>query len=97
MNKFTVVARLDIQSATGTTTLVDIESYLTDMLEVPQDPETEPGEPFYVTDLTVEVHQDERRKELARLEAAFEEAGGRGVELAERIDELRAQLGEEDA
>lgn len=29
--------------------------------------------------------------ELARLEAAFEEAGGRGVELADRIDELRAK------
>lgn len=29
--------------------------------------------------------------ELTRLEAAFEEAGGRGVELAERIDELRAK------
>jgi hypothetical protein len=28
--------------------------------------------------------------ELARLEAAFEESGGRGVELAERIDALRA-------
>lgn len=29
-------------------------------------------------------------QELARLEIAFEEAGGRGVELAERIDQLRA-------
>lgn len=29
--------------------------------------------------------------ELTRLEAAFEEAGGRGVELAERIDQLRAK------
>jgi hypothetical protein len=29
--------------------------------------------------------------ELQRLEAAFTEAGGRGVELAERIDELRKQ------
>lgn len=28
--------------------------------------------------------------ELERLEAAFEASGGRGVELAERIDELRA-------
>ena len=27
--------------------------------------------------------------ELARLEAAFEESGGRGVDLAERIDYLR--------
>lgn len=33
---------------------------------------------------------DEER-ELAGLEAAFELAGGRGVELAERIDELRAK------
>jgi hypothetical protein len=31
------------------------------------------------------------QRELDRLEAAFEEAGGRGVELAERIDELRAR------
>ena len=30
--------------------------------------------------------------ELARLEAAFDQAGGRGVELAERIDRLRADL-----
>jgi hypothetical protein len=29
--------------------------------------------------------------ELRDLEAAFAEAGGRGVDLAERIDELRAQ------
>ena len=33
------------------------------------------------------------RAELERLEVAFEEAGGRGVDLAERIDELRAELG----
>ena len=36
----------------------------------------------------------EARAELARLEATFAEAGGRGVELAEQIDELRAELGE---
>jgi len=36
------------------------------------------------------------REELAQLEAEFARAGGRGVELAERIDELRAELeGEE--
>lgn len=29
--------------------------------------------------------------ELAELEAAFRHTGGRGVELAERIDELRAK------
>lgn len=34
------------------------------------------------------------RAELSTLEAAFEEAGGRGVEMAERIDTLRAELGE---
>lgn len=33
------------------------------------------------------------RAELAELEAEFERAGGRGVELADRIDELRAELG----
>jgi hypothetical protein len=33
----------------------------------------------------------EEQDELRRLEAAFDEAGGRGVELAERIDELRAR------
>ena len=31
--------------------------------------------------------------ELARLEAELAAAGGRGVELAEQIDELRAELG----
>lgn len=31
----------------------------------------------------------EESQELNRLEIAFEEAGGRGVELAERIDQLR--------
>ena len=36
----------------------------------------------------------EARAELARLEAQFAAAGGRGVELAEQIDELRAELGE---
>ena len=34
------------------------------------------------------------RAELAELEAELDAAGGRGVELAERIDELRADLGE---
>ena len=34
------------------------------------------------------------RDELARLESAFAALGGRGVELAERIDELRQQLAE---
>jgi len=36
------------------------------------------------------------RKELERLEVALEERGGRGVMLAERIDELRAKLEEEE-
>jgi hypothetical protein len=31
----------------------------------------------------------DEHKELTQLEAAFNEAGGRGIELAERIDELR--------
>lgn len=34
---------------------------------------------------------DEDAAELQRLEAAFAEAGGRGVELADRIDALRAK------
>lgn len=33
-----------------------------------------------------------KRRELARLEGEFAAAGGRGVELAERIDALRAEL-----
>ena len=32
------------------------------------------------------------KEELREAEAAFKHAGGRGVELAERIDELREQL-----
>jgi hypothetical protein len=35
----------------------------------------------------------EAQVELARLEATFAEQGGRGVDLAERIDALRKQLG----
>ena len=35
-----------------------------------------------------------RYDELRSLEEEFERAGGRGVELAERIDELRRELGE---
>lgn len=35
------------------------------------------------------------REELAELEADFERAGGRGVELADRIDALREELGED--
>jgi hypothetical protein len=31
-------------------------------------------------------------RRLGKLEAAFEEAGGRGVELAEEIDQLRRDL-----
>jgi hypothetical protein len=34
--------------------------------------------------------------ELARLEAAFDEAGGRGVDIADQIDRLRAELAPED-
>jgi hypothetical protein len=43
---------------------------------------------------SVNLHDD--AAELARLEAEFEEAGGRGVELAERIDTLRSRLGPDD-
>lgn len=42
-----------------------------------------------------ELHEEEftedDRKELARLEVRFENAGGRGVEIAERIDKLRSR------
>lgn len=34
------------------------------------------------------------RAELRQLEAALDANGGRGVELAERIDEIREELGE---
>lgn len=37
-----------------------------------------------------------KREELARLEAEFAAAGGRGVELADRIDALRAELGNDE-
>jgi hypothetical protein len=37
-------------------------------------------------------NDEDKRAELARLEAAFKEAGGRGVELADRIDALRAEV-----
>lgn len=40
------------------------------------------------------VDEDALRTELAELEAAFERAGGRGIDLAERIDEIREILGE---
>jgi len=43
---------------------------------------------------------EDRRREITRLEnleAAFEEAGGRGVELAEEIDQLRATLHFDDS
>ena len=43
---------------------------------------------------SVDADEKELREELRDLEAAFELAGGRGVELAERIDELREELGE---
>jgi hypothetical protein len=33
----------------------------------------------------------DEKQELATLESEFAKAGGRGVELAERIDELRAK------
>lgn len=36
--------------------------------------------------------RESKREELNRLEAAFAEAGGRGVELADRIDALRADI-----
>lgn len=42
--------------------------------------------------------EDLLREELANLEAEFDRAGGRGVELANRIDELREELeGEEES
>lgn len=37
-----------------------------------------------------------KRAELADLVAEFEAAGGRGVELAEAIDALRSELGEDE-
>jgi hypothetical protein len=36
----------------------------------------------------------EEREELRQLEAAFEKAGGRGVDLAERVDYLRRKASE---
>ena len=36
----------------------------------------------------------EAKKELKMLEFAFETTGGRGVELAERLDEMRAEIEE---
>lgn len=36
---------------------------------------------------------DPREKELKELLVEFENAGGRGVELADRIDQLRKELG----
>lgn len=50
-------------------------------------------EPQYVV-ISIGVVEEpvaDRASELASLEAAFEEAGGRGVELAERIDTLRRE------
>jgi hypothetical protein len=40
--------------------------------------------------------EDPRVAELRELEDEFEKAGGRGVELADRIDQLRAELGEDE-
>jgi hypothetical protein len=42
-------------------------------------------------DATAEANRLNEEK-LAKLEAAFEEAGGRGVELAEEIDQLRQHI-----
>jgi hypothetical protein len=45
--------------------------------------------------LTLNEKKDRKalRAHLKVLEAAFERAGGRGVELAEEIDEIRKELG----
>jgi len=48
-----------------------------------------------ITELDLPPEKSEEEQELERLEAALEESGGRGVELAERIDELRRDLGKE--
>lgn len=45
----------------------------------------------------VEANLEETRHELSRAETEFEGAGGRGIELAEEIDELRARLDEQDS
>ena len=39
----------------------------------------------------------EKRERLARMEAGFEAQGGRNVALAESIDELRAEIDEDEA
>lgn len=39
-------------------------------------------------------HEQALRTELAELQTKFDEAGGRGVEMAERIDDILRKLGE---
>lgn len=55
------------------------------------DPFTE----FLTPEATARIETAEReakQKHLARLEAAFEAHGGRGIEMAEEIDRIRAEL-----
>lgn len=49
-----------------------------------------------VKKLVADVKERKIRLELAKLEAELDLRGGRGVELAERIDELRAELESDD-
>lgn len=91
MNKLTIFAQLDIQ-ATGKTTLADIESYLTEMLEVPQDPETEPGEPFYVTDLAVQPRRPIPPSILIAEAASLLSVHGENTEYDRGVAELTAFL-----
>lgn len=46
-------------------------------------------------DSWVQTLLDQTRQELKEAEIAFDAAGGRGIELAEQIDELRAKLDED--
>lgn len=57
--------------------------------EVPGQTELGTYKPSTDEDTEPEGLTPEEEAELADLEAEFEEAGGRGVELAERIDALR--------
>ncbi len=43
---------------------------------------------------TSQIEESELRVKLAELQGEFAAAGGRGVELAEQIDEIQRQLGE---
>ena len=90
--RFTFSVEADRESEAHVQAMAHLDSYE----GVIPDDSDDPGE-LELLEIHLEAGEEvELREELRGLVVAFELAGGRGIDLANRIDELREQFGEDE-